>query len=124
MDASIAADANLPLPAGCLPCAFPPGRPSGVSGAASRVLYAGMDGEDLDQTGDGKNPQHLLLRRSQQHIAPGAPGVLPHALQRCQAAGVHKLQACQIDDDVPLAGGDLCERSRDTCGVGYVKLAA
>jgi hypothetical protein len=38
-----------------------------------------MDGEDLDQAGDSKDPQHLLLRRSQQQVTPGVPGVLPHA---------------------------------------------
>jgi hypothetical protein len=83
-----------------------------------------MDGEDLDQAGDSKDPQHLLLRRSQQQVTPGVPSVLPHAHERGQAAGVDELQACQINDDLPLAGGDLRERSRDKRGIGYVKLAA
>jgi hypothetical protein len=39
------------------------GRPLGASGAARRLVHAGMDGEDLDQAGDGQDPQHLLLRR-------------------------------------------------------------
>lgn len=38
------------------------GRWTGAPGAAGRRVHAGMDGEDIDQPGERKNPQHLLLR--------------------------------------------------------------
>jgi hypothetical protein len=36
-----------------------------------------MDGENAGQPGGGKNPQHLVLRRGEQQVAPGSPGLLP-----------------------------------------------
>jgi hypothetical protein len=57
------------------------GRAPRLSGAACCLVDAGMDGEDVDQTGDGKNPEDMLLR-------------------------VDELKACQVDDDVALAGRD------------------
>jgi hypothetical protein len=45
--------------------------------AASRLLDAGMDGEDINQAGNGKNSQHLVLRGGQLQVTPGAPGLLP-----------------------------------------------
>ncbi len=36
-----------------------------------------MDREDIDETNDGKNLQHVLLRLGQLQINPGVPGVLP-----------------------------------------------
>jgi hypothetical protein len=46
--------------------------PPGAPGATSRLVHAGMNGEDLGQAGDGKNPQHLVLRRGEQQVTPGA----------------------------------------------------
>jgi hypothetical protein len=63
-----------------------------------------MDREDIDQMGDGKHPQHLLLRRGQQQVRPGAPGVMPRAQQCCEAAAVDELQALQVDNDTAPAG--------------------
>jgi len=34
-----------------------------------------MHGEDLDQPGDGQDPQYLLLRPGQQQITPALPDV-------------------------------------------------
>jgi hypothetical protein len=44
--------------------------------------------------------------------------------QRCHAARVDELKACQIDDYLALGSCDCRELGRDTRGVGYVKLAA
>ena len=60
-------------------CPWPP-RPSG---AASCLVHACMDGEDVDQPGQGKQPQHLLLRGREQQVTPGLPGMLAHSDQRC-----------------------------------------
>ena len=57
-----------------------------------------MDGEHTGQPGGGKNPQHLILRRGEQQVAPGLPGLLPGDYQGSQAAGIDELQARQIDD--------------------------
>jgi hypothetical protein len=91
---------------------------------AAPAAHAGVDREDIEKASDGQNPQHLLLRRGQQQVTPGAPGVLTGKHQRCQAAGVDKFQTRQIDDGLALAGGDRRERSRDTRGVCQVKLPA
>jgi hypothetical protein len=92
--------------------------------AASRLLDAGMDGEDIDQLGNGKNSQHLVLRGGQPQVTPGAPGLPPDEHQGCHAAGVDELQASQVDDDRLLAGHDRHERGRGAGGVCYVKLPA
>jgi hypothetical protein len=52
------------------------------------------------------------------------PGVLAHSYQRRKAAGVDELKACQVDDDVALAGRDDGEFGYDSHGVCYVKLPA
>jgi hypothetical protein len=52
-----------------------------------------MDGENIDQAGDGKNPQHLPLRRGQPQVAPRVPGVLAPAHEGRNTAGVHELHA-------------------------------
>jgi hypothetical protein len=83
-----------------------------------------MDGEEIEQAGGGKHPQHPRLRCGQQQVTPGAPGVLPPTHQGCQAAGVDKIQARQIHDDPRLAGRDRRKRSRHARGIEYVKLAA
>jgi hypothetical protein len=36
-----------------------------------------MDAEHTGQPGGGKNSQHLILRRGEQQVAPGFPGLLP-----------------------------------------------
>lgn len=81
-----------------------------------------MNGEDIDQPDEGKDPQHLLLRRGQQQLTPRLPGQVPAAHQRGQAAGIDELQACQIDDDLRAADRDRGERDRDTSGLRHVKL--
>ena len=81
-----------------------------------------MNGEDVDQPGEGKDPQHLLPRRGQQQLTPRLPGQVPAAHQRGQAAGIDELQACQIDDDLGAADRDRGERGRDTGGLRHVKL--
>ncbi len=83
-----------------------------------------MQGEHIDQPGERKDPQHLLLRRGEQQLTPGPPGQVPPAHQRCQAAGIDELQARQIHDDLRLAGRDRREPGRDTGGLCYVKLSA
>jgi hypothetical protein len=83
-----------------------------------------MNGEVIDQLGNGKNPQHRLPRRGEQQVAPGVPGVRVAARERCHAAGVDELQARQIHDDLPLAARDSHKRSRHTRGVYQVKLPA
>ncbi len=83
-----------------------------------------MDGEAIDEAGEGKNPHHLLPRRSQQQITPGATGLPAPARQRCHTTGVDELQARKIHDDPRLASHDRGERSRDTRGVYDVKLPA
>src|ERR1022692_4430751 len=50
--------------------------------------------------------------------------MLAPSRQRCHAAGVDEIQACQIDDDRQVAGRDRRERSRDTHSVCYIKLPA
>jgi hypothetical protein len=35
----------------------------GEPGGPGRIVHAGVDGEDIDQAGEGKDPEHLLLRR-------------------------------------------------------------
>jgi hypothetical protein len=57
-----------------------------------------MDGEHTGQPGDGTNPQHLVLRRGEQQVAPGLPGLLPGEDQGSQAAGIDELQAPEVDD--------------------------
>jgi hypothetical protein len=81
-----------------------------------------MEGEGIDQTDDGKNPQHLLLRRGQQQVTAGAPGVLAPARQRCHAAGINEFQAAQINDDLRLAGRDCPEPGCDARGICDVQL--
>jgi hypothetical protein len=95
--------------------------PRGVPGTADRLGHAGMNGKDIDQARKGKNPQHLLLRRGQQQLTTGVPGLPPPPHERGHPAGVDELQACQVDDDIALAGRDRSERSRDAHGVCYVK---
>ena len=58
-------------------------------------MHAGMNGEDLGQPDDSKNPQHLALRRGAQQVTPSAPGLQPREYQRRHAAGVDELQACR-----------------------------
>jgi hypothetical protein len=106
-----------------------PGMSSGPATRAARAvgggcLHAAVDREDLEKASDGENPQHLLLRRGQQQVTPGLPGMHTGEHQRCQAAGVDKFQARQIDDRHALASGDPHERSRDTRSVRHVKLPA
>jgi hypothetical protein len=100
------------------------GHPPGASGAVGRMLHAGMDREGIDQAGDGKEPHHPGLRRGEQQVTADVPSLLPNEHQRRHAAGVDELQPGQIHDDHRLAGRNLCERSRETRGVQYVKLAA
>ena len=83
-----------------------------------------MQREGIDQPGEGEDPQHLLLRRGEQQLTPGAPGQVPPAHQRCHAAGIDELQGRQIDDDLRLAGRDRRDRGRDTGSVRHVKLPA
>jgi hypothetical protein len=92
-----------------------------ASGDAGCFVDAGMDREYVDQAGDGKHPQDLLLRRGQQQVKPGAPGVLPRKRQRCQAAGVDELQALQVDNDIASAGRYHGQRRRDIRRFCYVK---
>jgi hypothetical protein len=80
-----------------------------------------MDGENIDQASDGKNPEHLLLRRGQQQVTPCVPGVLAPAHEGRHAAGIHELDACQINDDLRLLGRNCRKRSRDTHGIQYVE---
>jgi hypothetical protein len=68
-----------------------------------------MNGEVIDQPGNGKNPQHRLPRRGEQQVAPGVPGVRATARERCHTAGVDELQGRQVHDDLRLAG---CRRGR------------
>jgi hypothetical protein len=96
--------------------------PRGQAGAAGRFIDAGMDGEVIEHASKGKNPQHLLLWRGQQHITPGMPGLLPDTCQRRQAAGVDEFQPSQINDDLALTGHGHLERSHDTRSVCDVKL--
>jgi len=51
------------------------GGQDGASCAVSCLLDAGMDGEDIDQAGAGKKPHHLVLRRGEQQVTAGAPGL-------------------------------------------------
>ena len=83
-----------------------------------------MQGEGIDHPGVGKDPQHLLLRRGEQQLAPGVPGQVPPAHQRCHATGIDELQGRQIDDDLRLAGRYRRERGRDTGGLRHVQLSA
>jgi hypothetical protein len=55
------------------------------------------------------------------HPCTGVPGLLPRAHRRCHAPAVDELQACQIDDDLVLAGRG---RRHDGSGSCHVKLAA
>ena len=55
------------------------------------------------------------------HPCTGVPGLLPRMHQRCHAPAVDELQACQIDDDLVLAGRG---RRHDGAGACQVKLAA
>jgi hypothetical protein len=83
-----------------------------------------MDGEEIEQVGDGKHLEHPLLWCGQQQVTPRRADVLPPTHQRCQATGVDKPQARQIHDDPRLAGRDRRERTRHVRGIKYVKLAA
>lgn len=83
-----------------------------------------MNAEAVGQAGHGKDPQHELPRRGQQQVAPGMPGLLAPAYQRCQSAGVDETQACQVNDDPGLAGRGRRERSRDACHCCHVELPA
>jgi hypothetical protein len=96
----------------------------GASGEAGRVLDASVDREDIGHASDGKDPQHLPLRRSQQQVTSGMAGEPPRAHQRCQATGVDELQAFQVDDDLTCPVGDLRESGCDTGGLCYIKLPA
>jgi hypothetical protein len=49
-------------------------RDGDASRSAGSFIDAAADREDLDQAGDGKHPQYLLLRRGQQQVQPGACG--------------------------------------------------
>lgn len=80
-----------------------------------------MDGKGIDQAREGKNPQYLLLRRGQQQLTTSVPGLPPPTRQRGHPAGIDELQACQVDDDIALAGRGRRERNRDARGVCYVK---
>jgi hypothetical protein len=80
-------------------------------------VHAGVDGEDIDQAGDGKNPEHLTPWRGQEQVTAGVPGQLPAPSQRSHAAGVDELQPGQIDDDLRLASHDQLERCYDSGGV-------
>jgi hypothetical protein len=46
----------------------------GAPGTASRLVHAGMHRETLGQAGDGKNPQHLVMRARQPRTAPDPAG--------------------------------------------------
>jgi hypothetical protein len=65
-----------------------------------------MQGEDIDQPGEGRDPQHLLLRRGEQQLTPARRGQVPPAHQRCHAAGIDELQGRQIDNDLWLPDRD------------------
>jgi hypothetical protein len=54
----------------------------------SGTRYGGMDFERLSVTGQGKQSQHLPLRRRQHHIAAAAPGNPLHPQQGGQRAAV------------------------------------
>ena len=58
------------------------------------------------------------------HPCTGVPGLLPRMHQRCHAPAVDELQACQIDDDLVLAGRGRRDRRHDGAGACQVKLAA
>jgi hypothetical protein len=83
-----------------------------------------VDGEDVDQSRQAKQPKNLPLRGREQQVTPGVPGLLAHSGQRCEAAGVNELQTCQVDDHVALAGRDYGKLSHDSHGDRYVKLPA
>jgi len=46
------------------------------------VLHAGVDGEDIDQAGQGQDALHRPARRGEQQVTVGLPG--PHPAQRTQ----------------------------------------
>ena len=81
--------------------------------AGRRLGHGGMNGKDIDQAREGKNPQYLLLRRGQQQLTTCVAGLPPPPHERGHPAGVDELQACQVDDDMALARRDRSERSRD-----------
>jgi hypothetical protein len=98
------------------------GRPPRARGTPSRLVHARMNGEDVGQLDNGKNPQHLVLRRGQQQVTPGAPGLHPRERQRRHSAGVDELQTGQVNDYLRRTGRDRHQRGGDARGVYYVKL--
>src|SRR5260370_19070489 len=74
------------------PLRHPHGRPPGARDSASRLVHAGMNGEDFGQVDNGKNPQHLVLRRGQQQVTPGAPRLHPPEHQPRPSAAADELQ--------------------------------
>jgi hypothetical protein len=56
-----------------------------------------VDGEDIDQAGQGQDAPHRPARRGEQQVTAGLPGL------RTQSAAVDELQRGQIDDDPRVA---------------------
>jgi hypothetical protein len=63
------------------------------------VIHAGVDGEDIDQAGQGQDAPHRPAQRGEQQVTAGLPGLRPHPAQRTQGAAVDELQRGQVDDD-------------------------
>jgi hypothetical protein len=45
-----------------------------AAGTRDGSLYAGLNAEHPTPAGQGQQPQHMRLRRGQDHIAAAAPG--------------------------------------------------
>jgi hypothetical protein len=81
-----------------------------------------VDGEDIDQAGQGEDAAHLPAWRGQQQVTAGLPGLRP--AQRAQGAAVDELKRGQIDDNPRVTSRSRREYSHDARGIYDVKFAA
>jgi hypothetical protein len=89
---------------GAGPAPARPGEFQHLAPAACRTGHAGIQGEDTDHAGGGKNPPHLRLRRGQQQVTASLPSLAADTRQRGQVVAIDEFQAGQIDDDLAPRG--------------------
>jgi hypothetical protein len=71
------------------------------------ALHAGVDAEDIDQAGQGRDAPHRPARRGEQQVTAGLPGLRPHPAQRTQGTAVDELQRGQVHDDPRVAATEV-----------------